>query len=80
MKTLTVSNARKEIYNLVDEISEEHEPILITSKRNNAVIISEQDWEDIQETLYLTSIPKMRESIQKGMKTNIEDCSEEIDW
>lgn len=80
MKTITVTNARSNLYKLMDETSSEHEPIYITGKRSNAVLISEEDWRAVQETLYLLSIPGMRESIRKGMETSVDECSEEIEW
>lgn len=80
MKTLTATQARKEIYRLLDEASETHEPIQITGKRTNAVLISEDDWRSIQETLYLSTIPGMQESIVEGLKTPVEDTDEELDW
>ncbi len=80
MKTLTATQARKEIYRLLDEASETHEPIQITGKRTNAVLISEGDWRSIQETLYLSSIPGMQESIIEGLQTPIEETDEELDW
>ncbi len=80
MRTLTVSQARVQLYKLLDKTAESHEPIQITGKRNNAVLISEDDWRSIKETLYLLSIPKMRESIRKGLKTPLEDCSQELNW
>ncbi len=80
MKTLTVTEARKNIYNLLDEASKSHEPIQITGKRSNAVLIGEDDWNSIQETLYLISIPGMRESIREGLETPLEETDEELDW
>ncbi|SEM60483.1 prevent-host-death family protein [Syntrophus gentianae] len=80
MPILTATEARKRLYSLVDEVKESHEPIQIVGKRGSAVLISEDDWRAIQETLYLTSIPGMRESIQKGLSTPIEECDEGIDW
>ncbi|OVE78935.1 antitoxin [bacterium I07] len=80
MKTVTATKARSNLYNLIDEASTEHEPVQITGKRSNAVLISEEDWRAIQETLYLLSIPGMRESIREGMNMPVEDCTEEIDW
>jgi len=80
MKTLTVTEARKKIYNLLDETSDSHEPIHITGKRSNAVLIGEDDWRSIQETLYLLSIPGMRESIREGLDTPLEETAEELDW
>lgn len=80
MKTINATQARSNLYKLIDDAFESSEPIQITGKRTNAVLLSEENWRSIQETLYLLSIPKMRESIIKGMNTPIEDCSEEIDW
>jgi len=80
MRTITVSSARSNIFNLIDFINKSNEPVLITGKRNNAVLISEEDWRSIDETLYLLNIPGMRESIIEGMNTPIEECSEEPGW
>ena len=80
MTTLSVSEARKRLYNLVDGVRETHEPIQIVGKRTSAVLLSEEDWRAIQETLYLTSIPGMRESIKKGLKTPLKECDEELGW
>jgi prevent-host-death family protein len=80
MKTLTATQARKDIYRLLDEASETHQPVQITGKRSNAVLVSEADWRSIQETLYLTSVPDMSESIKEGLNTPIEECEEELDW
>ena len=80
MTTLTVSQARTALYKLLDKVAESHEPIQITGKRNNAVLISEEDWSAIKETLYLLSIPKMRESIKKGLKTPLKECRHELEW
>ncbi len=68
MKTISIAKVRKNIYELIDIINEEKEPILIVGKRGNAILLSEEDWRAINETLYLVSIPGMRESIIKGMK------------
>jgi len=80
MKTITATNARSNLYKLIDETSLGHEPIYITGKRSNAVLIAEEDWRAIQETLFLLSIPGMRESIREGLETPIEECSEDIEW
>ncbi len=80
MKTITVSKAREKLYRLLDEAASSHEPIQITGKRNNVVLISEEDWNSVQETLYLLSIPGMRESIREGMETPLEDTSAEPGW
>lgn len=80
MTTLTVTEARKKLYTLLDSVSESHAPVHITGKRNSAVLIAEDDWRSIQETLYLDSIPGMKESIIEGKNTPIEECCEELDW
>jgi prevent-host-death family protein len=80
MTTLTATEARKRLYSLVDEVKESHDPIQIVGKRSSAVLISEDDWRAIQETLFLTSIPGMRESIRKGIETPVEECDEDVDW
>jgi antitoxin YefM len=80
MKTIKATEARNKLYRLIDETSESHEPIHISGKRSNAVLISEDDWRSIQETLHLLSIPGMRESIIEGLQTPVEECSEEPGW
>ncbi|NTV33084.1 MAG: type II toxin-antitoxin system Phd/YefM family antitoxin [Deltaproteobacteria bacterium] len=80
MATLTATEARKRLYTLVDDVAESHDPIQIVGKRNSAVLLSEEDWRAVQETLYLSSMPGMRESIRKGLKTPVKECEEELDW
>ena len=80
MTTITATEARKKLYNLVDDVSQSHEPVQIAGKRNSAVLISEDDWRAIQETLYLASIPGMKESIIRGLKTPVEKCHKEPGW
>jgi len=80
MTSLKATEARKRLYKLLDHVAESHEPVQIAGKRHSAVLVSEEDWRAIQETLHLTSIPGMRESIIKGMKTPVEKCDEELDW
>ena len=80
MTTLTVTEARSKLYKLLDDVAESHEPILITGKRSNAVLISEADWRAIEETMYLLSIPGMRESIIEGLNTPVEELSDEAPW
>lgn len=80
MTILNATEARAKLYNLIDETSASHQPIVITGKRSNAVLISEEDWNSISETLNLLSIPGIRESIKEGMETPIKECSEELDW
>jgi len=80
MTMLTVSEARSGLYKLLDKTAESHEPIQITGKRHNAVLIAEEDWRAINETLYLLSIPEMRESIRQGLETPLEKCSKKLEW
>ena len=80
MRTLSATEARKRLYKLLDEVSVTSEPMLITGRRSNAVLVSESDWRALEETAYLSSIPKMADSIREGMATSIEDCVEELDW
>ena len=80
MTTLTASQARSDLYRLIDQAAESHEPILITGKRSNAVLISAEDWAATQETLHLLSVPGMRESIKQGMAEPVGECSPELDW
>jgi len=79
-KIMSVSQARADIYNLMDETAQTHEPILITGKRNNVVMLSQEDWNAIEETLYLNSIPNMASSIQKSMNAPDSEFSETIEW
>ena len=80
MQTVTATKARSMIYKLLDEASDSHEPIQITGKRSNAMLISEEDWRSIQETLYLVSMPGMRESIREGMAVPLEKTSSNPGW
>lgn len=80
MQTVTASEARANLYRLIDDAATSHEPLVITGKRNNAVLVSAEDWASIQETVYLLSIPGMRESIREGMSTPVEECSSGLNW
>ncbi len=80
MRSMRVSEARDNLYKLVDEAAQTHEPIMITGKRGNAVIIGEDEWRAVEETLYLLSVPGMRESIVEGMKTPVEECEKTLQW
>ncbi|MDZ7830672.1 MAG: type II toxin-antitoxin system Phd/YefM family antitoxin [Desulfobacterales bacterium] len=80
MPTITITEARAKLFGLIDEAASSHEPIIIKGKRANAVLISEDDWRSIQETLYLLGIPGMRESIRDGLATPVEECSQDLDW
>ena len=80
MTTFKATDARSQLYRLIDEVARSHEPVYITGKRANAVLLSEDDWRSIQETLHLLSVPGMRESIREGLDTPVNKCSEELDW
>lgn len=80
MSGITATEARSNLYRLIDQTAESHQPIIISGKRNNAVLLSEEDWSAIQETLYLLSIPGMRESIREGVATPLDQCDEALDW
>jgi antitoxin YefM len=80
MTSIPITQARTKLYQLVDDTSTSHEPIQITGKRNNAVLLSEADWRSIQETLYLVSIPGMRNSIRKGLLEPLSKSSTALSW
>lgn len=80
MTSMTATEARKQLYKLLDDVAASHEPIEITGKRSNAVLVSEDDWRSVQETLHLLSIPGMRESILEGMSTPVEKLDQKLDW
>lgn len=80
MTTITATSARNKLYSLIDEANSSHIPIQITGKRGNAVLVSEDDWRAISETLHLSAIPGMAEPIKNGMKEEIENCSETVEW
>jgi antitoxin YefM len=80
MSTITASEARANLYRLIDEVASTHRPLLVSGKRNNAVLVSEEDWSAIQETLSLLSIPGMRESIREGMESPVGELSEDPGW
>lgn len=80
MEYISVSDARKNLYKLVDEVAENHEPTVIKGKRNSAVLISNEDWEDIQETLFVAQNKELSESLLKGMHEPFEKCSTKLDW
>jgi len=79
-KVMTVSQARTNIYKIMDETAETHQPIMITGKRNNVVMISEEDWSAIEETLFLNSIPGMATSIKEAMDAPSSEFSDDIEW
>ena len=80
MSTITASDARAQLYRLIDQAAESHTPIKITGKRNSAVLISDEDWSAVQETMYLLSVPGMRESIREGLETPAEELESDLNW
>jgi len=80
MQIYNVTEARASLYKLIDQTADSHDPIVITGKRNNAVLLSEDDWSAINETLHLLSMPGMRESIREGLNADISECSDKLDW
>ena len=80
MATLNATEARANLYKLIDDTTVNHEPVIITGKWGNAVLFAEEDWNAINETLYLLSVPGMRESIIDGMQETLVDCVSELDW
>jgi prevent-host-death family protein len=80
MNIINATEARAKLYTLIDETAASHQPVIITGKRGNAVLVSEEDWNAISETLYLLSVPGMRESIKEGLEQDLSECSKELDW
>jgi PHD/YefM family antitoxin component YafN of YafNO toxin-antitoxin module len=80
MTTLNVTEARANLYKLIDDTTASHEPVVITGKRGNAVLLAEDDWNAINETLHLLSVPGMRESIVEGMQESIDSAATELNW
>ncbi len=80
MATLSATEARANLYKLIEQTLQSHEPVIITGKKGNAVLLSEEDWNAVTETLYLLSVPGMRESIREGMETDVSELAETLDW
>lgn len=80
MYALTASEARANLYRIIDETAESHEPIMISGKRSSAVLLCADDWSAIQETLYLLAVPGMRESIKAGMAEPLAKSAKSLDW
>jgi prevent-host-death family protein len=80
MTSITTTEARKHLYDLVDQVQESHEAVQITGKRGNAVLIGEDDWRAVQETLHLLSIPGMRDSIREGIETPADELEDKLGW
>ncbi|MEG5137083.1 MULTISPECIES: type II toxin-antitoxin system Phd/YefM family antitoxin [unclassified Microcoleus] len=77
---IPVKVAQQQLQNLIDTVSQSHQPIIIAGQSSNAVLLSEADWASVQETLYLLSVPGMRESIREGLATPLEECERELEW
>ncbi|MHB1344992.1 MAG: type II toxin-antitoxin system Phd/YefM family antitoxin [Thermoleophilia bacterium] len=80
MTNITTTEARENLYQLVHQVQESHEPVQIIGKRGNAVLVSEDDWRAVQETLHLLSVPGMRDSIVEGMATSVDQLADELNW
>ena len=80
MTAISATEARKRLYKLVDEVTESHQPVEITGPRSSAVLVSEEDWRAMQETLHLLSIPGMREAIREGMSTPLDELDDTVEW
>ena len=80
MSQITSTHARQNLYRLIGEVNESHQPVIISGKRGNAVLLSEDDWRSIMETLHLVSIPGMRESILEGLRTPLDECEDTPGW
>ena len=80
MDTVKATQARANLYGLIDQVEQSHEPVLITGKRANAVLIAEDDWKSVQETLYLLSLPGMRESLIQGASTPTPKLKKSLPW
>ena len=80
MRSLSATKARSSFYRLMDEAAQSHEPVIVTGKRSNVVLLAEEDWRSIQETLYLLSVPGMRKSILAGGRVPLSRCSKKAGW
>jgi len=80
MSSINITNARKLLYKLIEEVQNSHEPVTITGKNGSAVLLSEEDWKSIEETLFLTSIPGMRESIHASLAEPLSKSSTKLKW
>ena len=80
MTVLDAAEARSRLHSLIDEAAQTHRPIMIAGRSGNAVLLAEEDWNAINETLYLVSIPGMRDSIREGMESDLGECERDLDW
>ena len=74
MTTVNITQARRDIYSLMDSVFDKG-AVTITSKRGNAVMMSEEDWSAIKETLYLLSVPDMLESLEEAESMDVSECA-----
>lgn len=77
---IPINEAQQQLQELVDSVNQSHQPIIIAGRSGNAILLSEADWSSVQETLYLLSVPGMRESIREGLATPIEECDRNLEW
>ena len=80
MTILNATEARSKLYSLIGEVTESHNPVTISGKKGNVVLLSEEDWNAINESLFLVSIPGMRESIREGIATELDECDKDPGW
>jgi len=83
MKAINITKARADLFNIVESINENSVPIVLTNtKGKNVVLVGEDDWNSIQETIYLNSIQGMTTSLKKGMETSLKECirEEDVSW
>lgn len=80
MAATNATNARQNLFRLIEQVNSEHEPVLITGKRGSAVLVSEDDWRAIEETIYLNAIPGMADSIREGLETSVEELDDAVEW
>ncbi|MDQ2851522.1 MAG: type II toxin-antitoxin system Phd/YefM family antitoxin [Actinomycetota bacterium] len=80
MAVVSATSARANLYRLIDQVNDESQPLTITGQRGNAVLVSEADWQAIQETLFLESVPRMVESIRLARDEGVGAGSRDLDW
>ena len=80
MASTNAKNARRNLFRLIEQVNTEHEPVRISGRRGSAVLVGEDDWRTIEETIHLNSIPGMAESIREGMNTPAADLHDDVEW
>ncbi len=76
----TASEARANLYRLIDQVVDSHEPVRINGRRGTAVLVSEEDWRELQATLHLVSVPGLRDSLRRGMAAPLAESAERLPW